>query len=330
MCLCTALLAEIAAYLLSRLRERLLYSGLCYNEDTMAAATALLDPHFIKKIEALSVLSKRVFSGQTKGERRSTKRGSSVEFADFREYASGDDLRYVDWKAYGRLEKLFLKLFIEEEDLSLHLLIDSSKSMDFGSPLTKADYARRVAAALGYIALSEYDRVSVASFSSALGDVMPPTRGKPGVYPFFQFLERKTPVGGQTRFGDALTQYAVRAKGAGIAVVLSDFFDDSYLKGLKALLGRRFQVVLIQVLDEEEVNPTITGDLNLIDSETGEQREVSISPYLLAQYQEHLKKLQEDMAQTASRYGMDYTRVSTRVPFEDVILKYLRTGGLLR
>src|ERR1700710_1856689 len=136
----------------------------------MPTPQTLLDPAFLKKLEALSLVSKRVFSGQTKGERRSTKRGSSVEFADFREYALGDDLRSVDWKAYGRLEKLFLKLFVEEEDLSLPLLIDTSGSMEFGTPLSKADYARRIAAALGYIALSEYDRVSVTGFSENLGD----------------------------------------------------------------------------------------------------------------------------------------------------------------
>jgi len=296
----------------------------------MAAPQTLLEPRFLKKLEALSLVSKRIFAGQAKGEKRSLKRGSSVEFADFREYTHGDDLRYVDWKAYGRLEKLFLKLFVEEEDLNLHLLIDTSKSMDFGSPLTKADYARRVAAALGYIALSEYDRVSVASFSSGLGEIMPPARGKPGVFPFFQFLERKTPVGGVTKFGDALVQYAARAKTGGIAVVLSDFYDETHTRGLKALLSRRFQVVLIQIADPEEVMPTLTGDLRLLDSETGEAREVSVSPYLLAQYQTQWTGFCDSLQKLAARYGMDYARATTDVPFEEIILKYLRTGGLLR
>ncbi len=296
----------------------------------MATTQTLLDPQFLKKLEALSLVSKRVFAGQTKGERRSTKRGSSVEFADFREYSLGDDLRYVDWKAYGRLEKLFLKLFVEEEDLSIHLLVDTSQSMDFGSPLTKADYARRVAAALGYIALSEYDRVLLASFTSALGEQMPPLRGKPGIFPFFQFLETKLPVGGGTRFGDALAQYAAQAKNVGIAVVLSDFFDPTHVQGIKALLSRRFQVVLLHVLDEEEVHPTLTGDLRLIDSETGEVREVSISPHLLAQYEAQLQSFCGGLQTLANRYNMDYVRASTGVPFEDVILKFLRSGGLLK
>jgi len=296
----------------------------------MAASQTILDPAFLKKLEALSLVSRRVFAGQSKGERRSLKRGSSVEFADFREYTLGDDLRYVDWKAYGRLEKLYLKLFVEEEDLSLHLLIDTSKSMDFGSPLTKADYARRVAAALGYLALAEYDRVLLASFSDKLGEQFPPLRGRPGISPFFQFLEHKIPVGGGTRFGDALAQYAARAKNIGIAVVLSDFFDPSHVPGIKALLSRRFQVVLLHILDEEELHPTLTGDLRLVDSETEEAREVSISAPLLAQYDAQLESFCGGLQTLSNRYGMDYLRTSTGVPFEDVILKTLRRGGMLK
>jgi uncharacterized protein (DUF58 family) len=293
-------------------------------------SSTLLDPAFLKKLEALSLVSKRVFAGQTKGERRSLKRGSSVEFADFREYALGDDLRYVDWKAYGRLEKLFLKLFVEEEDLSIHLLIDTSESMNFGSPLTKADYARRVAAALGYVALSEYDRVLLASFSGKLGERMPPLRGKPGVFPFFQFLETKLSIGGETRFGDALTQYAAQAKNVGIAIILSDFFDDTHVQGIRALLSRRYQVVLLHILDEEELHPTLTGDLRLVDSETGAVREVSISPHLLAQYDAQVQSFCTGLQQLAGRYNLEYVRTSTALPFEDVVLKSLRGRGLLR
>jgi uncharacterized protein (DUF58 family) len=293
------------------------------------SASTYLDPKFLKKLESLSLASKRIFAGQTQGERRSPKRGSSVEFADFREYSLGDDLRYVDWKAYGRLEKLFLKLFVEEEDLNLHLLLDTSRSMEFGEPLSKAAYAQRVAAALGYIALSDYDRVSVAGFSSALGAVMPPARGKPGVAPFFRFLQQQT-VGGGTRFGEALTQYAARARGNGIAVILSDFFDAGYVPGIQALLARRFQVVLIHILDPEEVNPSLAGDLRLIDSETGDTRDVSLSPYLLGQYQKELTRFCGDLQTLAGRYGMDYVRAVTDVPFEDVILKFLRTQSVLR
>ncbi len=296
----------------------------------MPTPQTLLEPAFLKKLEALSLVSRRVFAGQTKGERRSTKRGTSIEFADFREYTLGDDLRYVDWKAYGRLEKLFLKLFVEEEDLSIHLLVDTSQSMEFGSPVSKAVYARRLAAALGYIALSEYDRVLLASFSGGLGEMMPPMRGKPGIFPFFQFLETRLPAGGGTKFGESLTQYALRAKNVGIAVIVSDFFDETHVQGIKALLSRRFQVVLLHVLDEEELHPTLTGDLRLVDSETGAVREVSISPHLLAQYEAQLQSFCAGLQALANRYSMDYVRASTGLPFEDVVLKSLRGGGLVR
>ena len=296
----------------------------------MATAQTIIDPAFVKKLEHLHLYSKRAFAGQTKGERRSIKRGSSVEFADFRDYSHGDDLRYVDWRAYARLDKLFLKLFVEEEDLSVHLLIDTSKSMDFGTPITKAIYARRAAAALGYVALSEHDRVMVAAFNSGLGKPMPPQRGKAGLIPFFRHLEDRTPVGGTTRFGEALTQYAAQIRNPGIAVVFSDFFDDTYMRGLKALLARRMQIVLLHILDPEEIDPTLTGDLKLIDAETGEHREVSLSPHVLAQYQAQLEEFRGELKKVASRYGMDYVPTSTDIPMETVILQFLRKSGLLR
>ncbi len=293
-------------------------------------SSALLEPKFLKKLETLSLAAKRIFAGRTQGERRSRKHGASVEFADFREYALGDDLRYVDWKAYGRLEKLFLKLFVEEEDLSLHLLIDTSRSMEFGAPIRKSDYARRVTAALGYIALAEYDRVTVAGFADALGAVSPPLRGRPGIAPFFRFLQAQTEPKGGTRFGDALTRYAARANNPGIAVVLSDFFDETHAAGLRALRARHFQIVLIHVLDAEEVNPALNGDLRLVDAESGETRDVSLSPYVLGQYQAQFAKFTDGLHDLAGRYGMDYVRAVTDVPFEDVILKFLRLQGVLR
>jgi len=296
----------------------------------MPTSQSLLDPEFVKKIEALNLISKRAFSGQAKGDRRSVKRGSSIEFADYREYTHGDDLRYVDWKAYARLDKLFLKLFIEEEDLNLHLLIDTSESMNYGSPITKADYARKMAAALGYIALSEHDRVLVAPFNASLGDPMPPQRGKQGIIPFFRYLEDKTPIGGQTSFGDALTRYSAQIKSRGIAVVISDFFDESHLRGIKALLARKMQILLLHVLDKDELDPSLTGDLKLIDSETGEYREVSISPHLIAQYKDQVKSFTDGLKNTSSRYGIDYIQTSTAVPFEQVIMQSLRRVGLVK
>src|SRR4028119_1493171 len=151
------------------------------------ATSSLLEPDFLRKLEHLSIISKKVFSGQLKGERRSTRRGTSVEFADFRNYTLGDDLRYIDWNTFARLEKLFLKLFVEEEDLHVYTLLDGSQSMAYGSP-SKFDYGKRIAAALGYIGISNFDRVGATVFAERMRDHLPPVRGKQQVFPFFQFL----------------------------------------------------------------------------------------------------------------------------------------------
>lgn len=299
------------------------------------AASKLLDAEFLKQLGRLSIAAKRPFPGRMKGEKRSPKRGSSVEFADFREYTSGDDLRYVDWKAYARLERLFIKLFVEEEDLSIHLLVDASESMNFprgdsasGRP-TKFDYARKVAAALGYIGLLRYDRVGVSGFAQALGSRVPVLRSRSAVPQLFEYLETLKP-GGQTNFAHALQNYALRAASPGVCVVISDFFDPNWEKGIRALLGRRYQIVLLQVLDTEEMKPTMLGDVRLVDSETGEAREVSITPSLLAQYQGALDDFCGQLSDLANRHGMDYVRTTTDAPMEDLLLKTLRGSGLLR
>ncbi|MEP6755540.1 MAG: DUF58 domain-containing protein [Chthonomonadales bacterium] len=289
---------------------------------------SILDAAFLKKLERLSLASRRPFAGQMKGEKRSTKRGSSVEFADYREYQYGDDLRYVDWNTAARLEKLYVKLFVEEEDLYLALLIDTSRSMEFGSP-RKLTQAAQIAAAIGYIGLTNYDRVSVGAFDSGLKESMPTRRGKSGIVPFFKYLEGLKPEG-KTSFADALKLFAGRSKQRGIAVVLSDFMGPHWQDGVRSLLSRGFQVAMVQVLDSEELRPTLVGDLNVIDCETLESKEMSINPALLQRYQGALADFQAEIDTFANRYGCDFVTVSTSTPVEDVILKYLRQGGLVR
>jgi uncharacterized protein (DUF58 family) len=289
----------------------------------------LLSPSFLQKLERLSFVARRTFAGQMQGERRSPRKGASIEFADFREYTPGDDLRYVDWKAFGRLERLFLKLFVEEEDLSVHLLVDTSKSMDFGEPVTKIEYAKKVAAALGFIGLTEYDRITVAAFSNELSANRAPLRGKSGIQPLFRFLEN-LPTGGGTDFGATLRRYTEQKRTPGIAIVLSDFFAEGVADGLKALAARRYQVVLLHIVTPEEADPEILGDLRLIDSETGLAKEVTLSPYVLAQYKDRFASFCAELEDLAHRYSMDYVRMTTAVPFEDVFFRYLRTSGLLR
>lgn len=307
------------------------------------AEAPLLEAEFLRKLERLSVNVDRAPTARMQGERRSNRRGASLEFADYREYAAGDDLRYVDWKAYARLERLFVKLFIAEEDLGIHLLLDSSESMNFAGPsgsepmqTNKFHFARRAVAALGYVGLLRYDRVGVSSF--AQGGVMdrvkmsrrtPTLRGRRAVPELFGYLQSIQP-GGRTDFSTALQDYARRAQTPGVCVVVSDFMDPHWEKGIKALLARRFQVVLLHVLSPEETNPTLSGDLRLVDSETGDVREVSVTPELLNRYKVALDSFCGRMETVATKYGMEYLRTTTDAPVEELLLTTLRKSGLLR
>jgi uncharacterized protein (DUF58 family) len=300
----------------------------------MAETSNLLDPEFQKQLDRLSVAPKRPFPGRMKGEKRSPKRGSSVEFADYREYVPGDDLRYVDWKAYARLERLFVKLFVEEEDLSIHLLVDASQSMEYPNDLkegqfTKFEYARKVAAALGYVGLIRYDRVGIAGFSQSLGRRVPTLRGRASVPPLLDYLQELQP-GGRTDFTQALQNYAARNASPGVCVVLSDFFDPNWERGVRALMARRFQVVLLQILDPDEVEPNLVGDLRLVDAETGEAREISVTPTMLSNYKAAFERFCDNLSNLSTKHGMDYIRVTTDTPIEELILKTLRDAGLLR
>jgi uncharacterized protein (DUF58 family) len=289
---------------------------------------SILDATFLKKLERLSLATRRPFAGQMKGEKRSLKRGTSIEFADYREYTLGDDLRYVDWNTAARFDKMFLKLFVEEEDLYLALLIDTSQSMAFGDP-KKLDYAIRVAAALGYISLTNYDRVSIQTYAATLGQPMPTQRGRGGVFPFFSYLEKIKP-GGTTSFSTSLRRFAATVRFKGLAIVLSDFFDPDWQEGLKALLARGFQVAVLHTLAEDEIKPTLLGDLRIIDSETGEAKEMSVNPQLLARYQQTFDGFCGELESFCNRYGIDYLRTSTALPFEDLILQYMRRTGLVK
>ncbi|HTE19044.1 MAG TPA: DUF58 domain-containing protein [Armatimonadota bacterium] len=295
---------------------------------TVSASTSLLDPDFLRKLEQLSIVSKKVFSGQLKGDRRSAKRGTSVEFADYRNYTLGDDLRYIDWNTFARLEKLFLKLFVEEEDLHVYTLLDGSQSMGYGSP-SKFDYGKRIAAALGYIGISNFDRVGATIFADRMREHLPPVRGKQQVFPFFRFLEGAR-MGGQTSLAASLKEYALRTRRPGVAVLISDFFDPEWETGLKALLHRKFQVTVIHVLDRTEAQPEYVGDLKLVDCETGEEREITISAGLLKEYQKAVDQFCGGIQETCRRYGADYLLTITDQPFDDLILKWLRRAGLVR
>src|SRR2546426_7030450 len=228
--------------------------------------SAPFSSEFLAQLERLALLSRRTFRGRVRGERRSPRRGHSVEFCDYRAYGVGDDLRYVDWNIYGRLDRLHVKLFVDEEDLCLHLLLDASASMDFGAP-TKLEYGARLASALGFVGLVGMERVGVGVLRERVAEGWPPTRGRTQVVNLFEFLGRVEPAGG-TSLNDGLGNYAMRAREPGLAVGVSDLMDpDGFETGVRALLERRFDVPLIHVLAPEEMDPELAGDLRLVDAE---------------------------------------------------------------
>ncbi len=288
-----------------------------------AARASFFTPEFLAQLERLSLLSRRTFRGSVKGERRSPRRGSSVEFADYRAYGHGDDLRYVDWNIYGRLDRLHVKLFVDEEDLSLHLLVDASASMGFGAP-SKLAYALRVAAALGFVGLVNFERVGLGVLRERVAEGWPPTRGRAHVLPMMDFLAGVEP-GGVTSINEGLANYAQRAREPGLAVLISDLLDPAgYERGIRALLERRFDVHVVHLLDPEEMNPTLGGDLRLIDSETDELRDLTVDAEALRAYHERLRGFLERAEAFCRTHELGYHRVLTDMPVEAFVVAQLR------
>jgi uncharacterized protein (DUF58 family) len=283
----------------------------------------------MNRLEQLELLSRKIFIGRMKGERRSKRKGQSVEFADYRNYVVGDDLRFLDWNVYARLEQLLLKLYLEEEDLNVTLLLDVSRSMDWGSP-HKGLYAKRVAAALAYIGLINYDRVNVYAYADGLVQQRVGVRGRRMTSQIMEFLER-LPLGGASHFADAGRHFALRHRGGGVVIVLSDFLDKGgYEDGLRYLLSRRLDIYCVQVLSPDEMDPPLAGDLKLQDVEDDEVAEVTISRPLLERYKANLQAHCTGLKEHCTRRGITYLFTSTQVPFDVLVTSYLRQRGLLR
>ncbi len=289
----------------------------------------LIDAEFMKKIERLSIVAKKLFPGAMKGKRRSTKRGSSVEFADYRDYQMGDDFRFIDWNIYARLDKLFLKTFVEEENIYIHILLDVSVSMTFGTP-SKLEYGKRIAAALGYIGLVDLDTVMVATFAENLTGQLRPMRGKDRIFALLDFLENTQPSQ-QTHMDVSLKRYALTVTHPGVVIVISDFLvpQASYEEGLKALIHGNFDVNVIHVMGEDEINPPLSGELKLRDAETGAIKEITITDRILERYQRRLTAFCRDLNQFCAKNNITYLRTSTNLPFEDLILRALRREKVL-
>ena len=302
--------------------------------------SALLTPELLRQLEQFQLLAARRAKSSARGERRSRARGQSVEFADYRNYVAGDDFRYLDWNLYGRLERLFLKLYEEERELPVRIFLDASESMTFGEP-RKFDFARQVAAAVGYVALSGFDRVSVIPFPDlpvapenspelACRGALRSVRGKKCAMQFFQNLSVVT-ARGAANLNDALRRGALEARQAGVAVVLSDLLDPAgYEAGLTALVGRGFQVNIVQILAPDELNPATYGDLRLVDSETGGLQEVTFGKYRLKHYQQTVQNFIQRLREFCTKRGISFFSVSSDTNLQDLLLKQLRTAEVWR
>lgn len=296
--------------------------------DTQTSPDSLLSAEFMARLDQLDVLSRKLLTGKLKGERRSKRRGQSVEFADYRTYVSGDDLRFIDWNIYARLDRLFLKLFMEEEDLALYILIDVSKSSDYGDP-NKALYMKRVAAALGYIGLVNYNRVSICAVADGVVADTGALRGRTRVARMVDFVSKLQPAGAGN-LAEGCHRFALQHRQKGICMVLSDFLDKGgHENALRYVAGGKYDLFAVHILSPQEIEPQLVGDLKLRDVEDDDLAEVSITQPLIKQYKANLNAYCLAIKDYLTRRGGTYLFTSTAVPFETLVLNYLRERGLL-
>lgn len=291
----------------------------------------LFETAFLRKLDRLALMTRRAMLGDMQGERRSPRRGSSVEFADFRPYALGDDIRQIDWNLYARMERFFLKLFVAEEELTIHLLLDNSLSMDWGDP-NKLDYARQAAAAFGYIALSSLDQVKVTAFgANETGKILqlPSVRGKRGAFPLFAFMQQLS-ASRSFDLSAACHRYVQTTRTPGPLLLCSDLFDAGWQDALRTLSSRSFEITLLHILAPQELDPQLEGDFRLVDSESGASVEITADADMLEQYYRNLDTWRAEVESFCNGRSINYIAVDTSVPVEEFILSQMRKRGVLR
>ena len=291
--------------------------------------TELLDPQFMARLDSLDILSRKILQGKLAGERRSKRHGQSVEFADHRPYVAGDDLRFVDWNIYGRLEQLFLKLFIEEQDLTVHIVADASASMSLGEP-SKEIFIKKLTAALGYLSLVNNNRVTISFFADGVKAQLANMRGRIYLQQMAEAL-LTTDFDGPSHFDNACRQLAAGRIGSGVMIVLSDFlFKQGYDSGLRRLISDRYDLYVIQVLSAQEFSPDLTGDLKLIDIEDADAAEITMSSALSKYYKRNVTAYCNELKDFCSHRGVVYVLANSADSVESLVLNYLRRIRLLR
>jgi uncharacterized protein (DUF58 family) len=295
----------------------------------MATATSLLSPELLARLEAMELISRKIFRGRMKGERRSPRKGQSVEFADFRNYVPGDDLRFVDWNTYARLDRLFLKMYLEEEDLHFFGLIDASRSMDFGQP-SKFLFAKQLLAALGFVGLARGDRVKIETLGQPLRRAAPAFRGRRSLWRMLGHLESLS-SGEDITLLEGVKNICLRNSGKGIVVLVSDLLDKAgYESALRWLIARDLDVYVVHVLSPAELDPALEGDLRLVDCEDGDEAEITVSGPLLARYRQTLAAFLESARQFCVRRGVAWMPANSSQAIEELVHGCLRQGGLVR
>ncbi len=303
----------------------------------MANTQTLLDGALARRLERLTLVSRKRLVAQGQGDRRSLRKGSSLEFADFRHYVEGDDPARVDWNIYSRTDTLFVRLYEEEEVLNVHLLVDASRSMDWGEP-SKLRYARRVAAALGYIALNASNRLYVwplgassASYGPAWG------RGRTGAMLTFLQDFRPSQTSTPVVFGSSVATpdleqslASFTSRGGGLVVLLSDLLSPTWEKALSRLAARTGEVVVMHVLSPEELRPTLGGDVRLIDRESGAAVSVTLNNDAIRLYGQRLADWRRTVESFCARHGMGYVPIDTATPVETFVFDVLRRRGIVR
>jgi uncharacterized protein (DUF58 family) len=289
----------------------------------------LFDDEFQKKLETLAIVSRRVFAGNMRAERRTKKKGSGIEFADHRNYVAGDDFRFVDWNVYQRFGRLLVRLYEEEEDLSIYFIVDCSSSMGFGSG-KKFDQARRLCAALAYVGLANLDRVTIVGISEEARTRMPATRGKARIFKVFQFLRELEPTG-TTDLRESLKSFVAEHKRRGLAVLISDLYDPAGFEGgINMLRFNKFEPYVLHIVDPEEARPKLRGDVRIYDCETGDERELTVTPPLLDKMERAFHEYRDQIERFCAKRQVPYFAASAESPFDELVLSVFRRGGFLR
>lgn len=295
----------------------------------MTERLAPFDEDFLRKLELLSLVSRKLLAGKLRAEHRARRTGAGQEFADFRGYVPGDDFRKVDWRSYLKLGRLILRLFEEEADLPVYIFVDTSRSMAL-EDTSKLDYARRVAAALAYVALSNLDPTTLVTFADGVVGELSGARGKGQIFDVFRFLAGAEPTG-KTDLERAVRRFFTARRRRGLVVLISDFLDPSgFVPAFDVLRFRKHDVLAVQVFDPEDLQPPIDGEVTIVDIETREERRLRASPALLEEYAAEVERYGAQIERYCSLHGFGFVRTVTEVPFEDLILQVFRQGRFLK